>query len=178
MLEESETVPPRPILSDEDKKALVRHIKRLAKVYDKHVKDPWDASHAYRVGGVNPFYHQTGNGLYLEFYYGGPSKVWTPWGEWTFAAAQPYETDLEGFMSRLTVREYIAERTTDMGVFGPVYAILAINGKPLPEPERLTDRRQYLQYEDAKAQWEKFFGTNYPTGSWLKRLFRRNKRRK
>jgi len=160
--EERNSRPPAPArldLTDDDKTALVAQIKRLAAVYDEHVTDPHHSSRGHRADGVNPFYSQTLNGLYLEFYYGGPSKVWTPWGEWYFAAAQSYQTDLDGFMSRLTLREHIAQHNTAQGTIGPVYAILAIDGVELPEPVLPTDRRQYLSYEDSKAEWARFFGT-------------------
>lgn len=149
--------PSRPELTDEEKMSLMRRIKRLAEVYDEHIDDPYNSSQAYRAGGANPFYSQTLNGLYLEFYYGSPSKVWTPWGYWHFAAAQSYQTDLEGFMSRLTVREHIAEQNLEWGVYGPVYAILAIDGEELPEPVLPTDKRQYLDYDTANAEWKRFF---------------------
>lgn len=151
--------PARPDLTDDDKTALMTQIKRLAVVYDEHVTDKYNSSQAYRAGGANPYYNQTLSGLYLEFYYGGPSKVWTPWGEWHFAAAQSYQTDLNGFMSRLTLRDHIAQHNTEQGTIGPIYAILAIDGVELPEPLLPTDRRQYLSYEDSKAEWERYFGT-------------------
>lgn len=153
-------VPMRPELSDDEKRSLMHHIKQLAAIFDEYTNDPYNSSQGHRVGGVNPFYNQTINGLYLEFYYGTVSKVWTPWGHWHFAAAQSYETDLVGFMSRLTVREHIPEHNTQMGVIGPVYAVLAIDGDDLPEPVLPTDKRQYLEYEDARAQWEQFYGND------------------
>lgn len=149
--------PPRTELSDDEKMSLMKHIKHLAEVFDEFVDDPYNSSQGYRVGGANPFYSQTLNGLYLEFYYGTPSKVWTPWGYWHFAAAQSYQTDLEGFMSRLTLRDHIEEQHHEWGVYGPVYAILAIDGEELPEPVLPTDKRQYLDYDAANAEWKRFF---------------------
>lgn len=148
----------RPNLSDDDKRGLMSQIKRLAELYDEYTADPYDSSQAYRAGGANPFYSQTLNGLYLEFYYGRPSKVWTPWGAWHFAAAQARRTDIGGFMSRLTLREHIAEHNTPQGTIGPVYAILAIDDVELPEPLLPASYQAYLNYEDAKAEWSRFFG--------------------
>lgn len=151
--------PPRPPLSDTDKASLMRQIKRLASIYDEHTTEH-EASESYRVGGANPFYNQTANGLYLEFYYGSPSEVWTPWGKWHFAAAQSRYVDLEGFMARLTVREEVPEMHKARGTYGPVYALLAIDGEKLPEPQLLTDRQQYFEYEAVLEEWPRLFEAN------------------
>ena len=37
-------------------------------------------------------------------------------------------------MSRLTVREHLPLTRTEMGEFGPVYAVLAIEGEPVETP--------------------------------------------
>ena len=37
-----------------------------------------------REDKVNPFDNQTSDGLFLEFYYSIPSRLWTPWGKWNF----------------------------------------------------------------------------------------------
>jgi hypothetical protein len=154
-------VPPRPELSEEEKQALMNYIKRIASIYDEYVDDPHNASEAYREGGANPFYSQTLNGLYLEFYYGHPSMLWTPWGQWYFGAAQSYETDLDGFMSRLKTETHIKEHYAEnKGVIGPVYAILAIDDEELPEPVLPTDKRQYLKYEVAKEEWKRLYGAS------------------
>lgn len=60
-------------------------------------------------------------------------------------------------MSRLTVREYAHGQQFDGVYYGPVYAILAIDGEELPEPVLPTDKRQYLDYDTANAEWKRFF---------------------
>ena len=106
-------------------------------------------------GGPNPHCNQTNRGLYLELYYGQPTKLWTPWGEWHFADANEH-IDVNALMGRLTTSEHIAEVfKLDTGVIGPVYALLAIDGIELPEPELPTDGRQCLEYKDAKEAWER-----------------------
>lgn len=152
--------PARHELSEDDKTTLMRSIKHLAEVYDACADDPNNVSEEYRAGGANSFYDQTRTGLYLEFYYGGPSKVWTPWGSWHFGAAQRYQFDLDKFMARLTVREHIAQHNTNMGTIGPVYALLAIDGEALPEPSLLEDRRQHMSHAESKAEWARLFGAN------------------
>lgn len=158
-----DTRPPAPArqeLSEDDKSSLMRSIKRLAEVFDECTNDPSRNSDRYRADGVNPFYNQVQTGLYLEFYYGTPSKVWTPWGYWHFGAAQPAETNIDMFMSRLTVREHAEVRHTNQGVIGPVYALLAIDGVALPEPSLLDDQRQFMSFQDANAEWNQLFEAN------------------
>lgn len=60
-------------------------------------------------------------------------------------------------MSRLTVRVHTPEQESDLGVYGPVYAILAIDGQELPEPVLKTDRTQFLDYSTASAEWQQYF---------------------
>lgn len=155
-LDDQPPAPARPELSDAEKMSLMRHVKHLAQVYDEYVNDPYDTSASYRAGGVNALNNQTLNGLYLEFYYGLPSKIWTPWGYWHFAAAQAGQTDLKGFMSRLTVREHVPEQI-EWGHYGPIYAVLAVDGEELPEPILPVDKRQFLDYDTAKAEWKRYF---------------------
>lgn len=151
-------VPPRPELSEEHKVTLMSLIKKLATVYDECTNDPYGTSEGHRKGGANPFYDQTLDGLYLQFSYDTPDKVWTPWGHWSFAAAQRYEIDLDRFMSRLTLEMHIEGKQHDWGYYGPVYAIRAIDGEEVPEGVLPTDKRQYLEYEVANAEWERLFG--------------------
>jgi hypothetical protein len=87
-----------------------------------------------------------------------PYYLWTPWGAWTFATAEPFQTDLSGLMSRLTVSEYIAEYCTRDGTLvGPIYMLLAIEGEKLPVPIALTDREQLLDCNIAKSEWWRLF---------------------
>lgn len=154
--------PPKPTVSDADKHTLVRHLRRLAELVDEHVTPGgFNQSTGHRRGGANPYYNQTVSGLFLEFYYGTPQKIWTPWGEWHFAYVQSQQFDLEGFMSHLTTEVYAAERTSDMGVHGPVYAILAVDGEQLPTPEVL-DSKVYapMDYDTSHAEWKQFFGVD------------------
>jgi hypothetical protein len=149
--------PERPELSDERKLLLINQAKRIASIFDEYVKDGQNYSEGHRIGGANPFYNQTLDGLYLAFYYSTPNKIWTPWGAWHFASVQSYDMDLDGFMSRLTLREHTPGKNMEWGYQGPVYAILAVDEVELPEPVLPTDKRQYLSYEDANAEWEELF---------------------
>ena len=150
-------------MTDDEKMALMAQIKRLAAVYDECVTESHDLSRAHRAGGVNPYFNQTLGGLYLEVEYTRPTCVWTPWGYWHFAAAQG-GCQTASFLSRLTLREHIAERpvvqyNTVQGTFGPLYAILAIDGAELPEPSLPLVPQQLLDGKDAMVEWERLFGT-------------------
>ena len=149
--------PARPELSEEHKRELMRTIKRIAEVHDEYSTGKWDASNDYRAGGINPIYNQTLDGLFLEFYYSGPSKLWTPWGYWHFSATQPGQFDLEGFMSRLTLAVHREAENTRNGTVGPIYAILAVDGEALPKPMLPVDARQLLPRDVAHAEWNRYF---------------------
>ncbi len=132
-------------------------IKRLTALFDEHVLGENRSSVVYRASGPNPYHSRTLNGLHLEFYYGTPDRLWTPWGEWIFADVSPSSIDLDGFMSRLTLRVHQAEVDSAIGVVGPIYAILAVDGVELPEPVLPGEREQRLDYEGTKAEWRRFY---------------------
>jgi hypothetical protein len=159
--EAARPIPPRPELSEAEKASHMRHIKHLVSLYDALVRDRHSARDGYRSDGPNPYFSQTASGLFLEFYYGNPCDLWTPWGKWTFASLNDSDTENATFMERLTVRVEVPETTDNSGVHGPVYAILAIDGgETLPNPVRLTDRRQFTEYEPTKAEWSRLFAAN------------------
>jgi hypothetical protein len=109
----------------------------------------------YRGESVNPFYYQTESGLFLELYYGKPSKIWTPWGSWRCwgSGEEEWGNVMSQFLQRLGAVEHQPLSRTHAGEFGPVYAITSVDGVPLP---RATERAhgQYMAYEDAKAAWQ------------------------
>lgn len=109
--------------------------------------------------GVNPFYNQTGSGLFLEYYYGQPDKVWTPWGYWRFlwnvsySGDAPWEEILSNVLQRLGATEYMPERNLSYGTVGPVYAIHRVDDIELPEPKE-REQQNYLERGVAKKAWE------------------------
>lgn len=109
---------------------------------------------------ANPYYNQTESGLFLDYSYGLPHSVWTPWGEWGFrgSASSVYETVrrlTEGVMERLDVTEHRPQIDNEQGSFGPTYAVRKVEGIELPEPV-IRPRNAYLAYEDAKNAWKSF----------------------
>ena len=79
----------------------------------------------------NPYNEQT-NGLFLEFYYGTPSSLWTPWGIWKFCGsgsgswnieAEPGKSLINKILERTGAVIFAAEQEVSMGCFGPVYGL-------------------------------------------------------
>lgn len=112
-----------------------------------------------RDDGVNPFYSQTDSGLFLEYYYGHPSKIWTPWGYLGFTGScitsgnAPWEEILDSFLERLGAILFTPEQDESFGVVGPVYALHKVDDMKLPEP-RLREKQNYLEYEVVKEAWK------------------------
>lgn len=138
--------------------------RRVADIFDEEVDrakkngaDLWVEIKG-RKDGANPYYHQTENGLFLEYYYGHPDKVWTPWGYWQFAwssghSGNPWPKIMERMLKRLGATLYIPERNERYGTVGPVYAIHQVDKTKLPEPKE-RERQNFLEYEVAKNAWE------------------------
>lgn len=108
-----------------------------------------------RSESVNPFYNQTEQGLFLEFYYGMPSSLWTPWGKWGFGGSGMGHF---GHIEAKVAEEFDATlhmplQTTRMGEFGPVYALHRVGNVQLPEPKE-REHDSYLSYDDAKEAWK------------------------
>lgn len=107
-----------------------------------------------REGKVNPFYNQTESGLFLEFYYGQPSSVWTPWGKYGFGGSGSGDWGLviPRILERFGTTLYQPERNTNQGTFGPVYAIHRVDDLRLPEPQ-WREPQNYLAYEVVEQAW-------------------------
>lgn len=123
----------------------------------------WDVNHLISVtftdDGVNPFYNQTEIGLFVEYYYGHPSKVWTPWGYFHFTGSvgysgnAPWDDISDNFTRRLGATLYLPEKNTKAGTYGPVYAVHTVDSINLPEP-KVRERQNFLEYEVAKNAWK------------------------
>ncbi len=108
---------------------------------------------------VNPYYNQT-DGLFLELYYGMPSRLWTPWGRWSFGGSgfSSWKKIIPEIIKRFEMTIHQAEIQSNMGVFGPVYALHKVDDTPLPDPIEL-DRVCYASYEEMKKAWEELTNT-------------------
>lgn len=117
--------------------------------------------HGMRLDGLsiespNAYYGQTATGFIIEFYYGGPAYLLTPWGKIHFLRG--YGADMEAMWAELTpllgVTLHRAGYNSTQGEHGPWYALHALDGNPLPDPvERC--RGEYVPYEVSKEAWTK-----------------------
>lgn len=102
----------------------------------------------------NPYYRQTHRGFFLEYYYGSPAYLHTPWGELRLGReAGRFTGDLDEFLGRLGATLYKPEVNNNQGTFGPVYAVHKIDDVELPDPiERPRDA--YKEYKEVRAVWD------------------------
>ena len=121
----------------------------------------YDGRKAY---GINPYYGQSESGLFLNYYYGVPNEIWTPWGKFHFAGCTSYRSGtpekilapiLEMFGSKL--HEPVVR--THMGEYGPVYGLYRVDGEDLPEP--VLRNGTYLPYQESLDQWNELLA-KYP----------------
>ncbi len=104
---------------------------------------------------VNPLDNQTKSGLFLSLYYGEPGSIYTPWGEWNCwgSGSGSWNEVMPKFLQSLGAFEAIPLKRTDIGEFGPVYAITSVDGISLPEAV-LRDKGDYLEYDEAIRLWK------------------------
>jgi hypothetical protein len=123
-----------------------------SKVGDPDRDKPWVED--WRNETVNPFYNQTADGIYLELYYGMPSRLWTPWGKWKFigSGSGSWENITPSLLERFGATLHLPLRTDKMGEFGPVYELHKVDDTPLPDPIRL-NHTSYDSYEKLKVAW-------------------------
>lgn len=112
-----------------------------------------------RNDDVNPYYDQTERGLFLEYYYGHPHKLWTPWGSLSFTASVGYSSDapweaiLSEYLQRLGAEVYLPEVNTRMGTYGPVYQIHKVDEVVLPTPIRRPTSQDFIPYKTVEETW-------------------------
>jgi len=127
-----------------------------------HEKDrPWLKDQ--RKEGVNSSFNQTASGFFLEIYYGQPSRLWTPWGQWGFGGSGcgSWRNIMPEILKRLKAEVYQEKQVSAMGEFGPVYKIMAFDDQELPEPLLKEDRKQFLSYSVIKEIWGELLGQYY-----------------
>ncbi|SHU66806.1 Uncharacterised protein [Mycobacteroides abscessus subsp. abscessus] len=150
--------PPPVPMTDQQKRDLI------ADIFD--TAGAWDTSKCekQRTEGLNAFYNRTTSGLYLEFYYGIPSTLWTPWGYWLFGQLAEARTGIEesqivsAFMAHLDAELLIPLQQNRFGAFGPVYKLHAVDGEKLPSPGEIRPMATTEEYEAATAEWATFGG--------------------
>lgn len=137
-------------------------IRRIADIFFEEVRRAQAAGADLNVEflneNVNPFYNQTDSGLFVEYYYSSPSKIWTPWGYWQCIwhvsySGNPWEEILPRFLERIGATEHMPLRHASYGEVGPVYAVHRVDDVELPEP-KVRERQNYLEYEVANKAWD------------------------
>lgn len=115
-----------------------------------------DYSGHFRVG-PNPFYNQTKQGLFLEEYYGMPSKIHTPYGNWSIlgCGSGDWEKVIEAIKEPLGLVLIQARKQTTLGEVGPYWAITKWKELKIDMPV-LRERLEYIPYDKVKEVWKAF----------------------
>ncbi|MFI8977090.1 hypothetical protein ACIGO9_29705 [Nocardia asteroides] len=158
----------------ERSRRLISQCNHIARVYDEEYPR-FPGADRYRSGGVNPRYNQTTSGLYLEFYYGYPQQLWTPWGTWTFSglsgsrAGETPEQLNAGFLARVALAlhtpQYVVEH---FGAFGPIFAVTAVDDDPVEEPGDILRDGPHsggLGADIAVSEWARHGGQHAPAST-------------
>ena len=146
-------------INQERVERLIQQCRRIAAIFDELLPNTALDAPGHRVGGVNPYYNRTESGLYLEFYYGYPSKIWTPGGYWmmTGSTSTPGGVTaaelVEPFMVRLTTDPHHPMSQSLHGCYGPVYKILQIEGEDVEEPGPVQRFHKSTDYLETKSAW-------------------------
>lgn len=104
----------------------------------------------------NPYYNQTRSGLFIEFYYSHPSKIWTPWGEftvWQCMSGGAEEKFREYLTEAFGAQVYKERFRTDAGEHGPYLSLHVLDGQPLPEPTMFPRGTRRTPYDELKKSW-------------------------
>lgn len=125
-----------------------------------NTKENYLSAEDRRGEDANPYYNQTETGLFLDFSYGSPHRIWTPWGEWGFvggvgSSGNVLQQWTEGILERLDTELFRPVINNEQGSFGPTYAVHKVEGVQLPEP-KIRSRNAYLSYEAADKSWHDF----------------------
>lgn len=156
--------PPPVPMTDQQKRDLIGQCLRIADIFDTAFSQDASNSEKYRAQGLNAFYDRTTSGLYLEFYYGYPARLWTPWGYWRFGQIFGARTGIEegrmatAFMAHLDAELLIPLQQNRFGAFGPVYKLHGIDGDKLPPPGEIRPPAPTEEHKAAEAEWATFGG--------------------
>jgi hypothetical protein len=141
--------PEPPVWSYTEMLELMPHILRIAEIYDQCSAGPIPATRHVRNSGVYPYYRQTKAGLILQTNGRFPYSLYTPLGLYNIAPANLRTLDVGRFLRHLTLDDI--RRTEDSSI-PSLYAIMAVEGVPLPEPE-MRDRRDLIPPFEAELSW-------------------------
>lgn len=110
----------------------------------------------WRSESPNTCYNQTASGLFIEHYYGGVNKLWTPWGCYDFIGGSSGKWDevWKEVAELLGATLLSPEVTNSMGAIGPVFTVNKFEERTLPQSV-LLDRHSYDSSADVTAAWNK-----------------------
>lgn len=150
--------PPIP-MTHQQKLDLIGQCLKIADIFDSAVTGPVDHRLTRQAEGFNAVYDRTTSGLYLQFSYGTPSKLWTPWGHWHFGRSVGARTGIEQgriasvFMSHLDAELLVPLQQNRFGAFGPVYKLHGVDGDKLPAPGDIRPPATTEESTAARAEW-------------------------
>jgi hypothetical protein len=109
-----------------------------------------------RNEGPNPYYDRTSCGLRLEFYYGLPNKVHTPWGYYGYGGGGygEFAALTKELFKFVQVKMFQPGKQEAIGYIGPIYTVVSVDGIELPEPSMLSGWEAGF-YESAKSDWDR-----------------------
>jgi hypothetical protein len=141
---------------------LIRQCRHIAEMFDELLPETAIEARAHRRSGVNPYGKRTSSGLYLEFYYTYPSRLWTPGGQWHMTGSTVTRPNvdprklIDPFMARLGTTLHEHQRQDKHGCYGPVYAIHGVDGGRVEPPGTVDTSFNHLsedEYRELKLAW-------------------------
>lgn len=115
----------------------------------------WTDGDGHWRGGNNSFYDHTKAGLLLEYYYGLPNKVWTPWGYQMLFGGGSGNWDVvqPALCDRLGLSLHREEYNSSMGTYGPWFKVSKVDGLILPEPVLFEPGEPRPSYEECNQRF-------------------------
>jgi len=121
-----------------------------------------ETSQDYNEISINPYEHQTQQGLFLCLYEYFPHAILTPWGLCTFAIFYCYKDknnswkDMHKYLERTIEIEHFKDNIIDNHghTIGPIYKIKKVGNTILPEPKK---RKRLILPNDARYVWNAMY---------------------
>jgi hypothetical protein len=90
----------------------------------------------------------------VEFYYGMPNKIHTPWGYYMYGGSGGGDFDqvTKELLQFVNAKLLKAGEQVSMGYVGPFYIVQSVDGIDLPEPSTLSGFEEGF-YDAAKDDW-------------------------
>lgn len=148
--------PSRPWFGPNEKRELATQAKLFIRAFSEEVARPGESQALCRLN-LYPFYNQTASGMFLAFKGTIPRQLWLPWGLCSLTTRANDPARVAAFLARLELKRALPNRANVSDLCGPVFGVLAFDGKRLAKPVQLTDHRQFNHTITAKDEWERLF---------------------